>query len=46
MVGDGLKDGELFAAVTIDALEITDAVFVCPTVVPVVESVDKTSAAV
>lgn len=46
MVGDGLKDGELLAVVTMDAVEITDAVFVGPTVVPVVESVDKTSAAV
>lgn len=44
MVGDGLKDGELFAVVTMDAVEITDAVFVGPTVVPVVESMEKTRA--
>lgn len=41
MVGGGLKDGELFAVVTIDAVEITDAVFVGPTVVPVVGNVEK-----
>lgn len=46
MVGDGLKDGELFAVVTIDAVEITDAVFVGPTVAPGVESVEKTTAMV
>lgn len=33
-VGDGLKDGELVAVVTMGAVEMTDAVFVAPTVVP------------
>lgn len=34
-VGDGLKDGELVAVVIMGAVEMTDAVFVAPTVVPV-----------
>lgn len=34
-VGDGLKDGELVAVVNMGAVEMTDAVFVAPTVVPV-----------
>lgn len=37
VVGDGLKDGELVAVVTIGAVEMTDAVFVAPTVVPLRE---------
>lgn len=38
VVGDGLKDGELVAVVTIGVVEMTDAVFVAPTVVPLEES--------
>lgn len=34
VVGDGLKDGELVTVVTIGAVEMTDAVFVAPTVEP------------
>lgn len=32
--GDGLRDGELVAVVTIGVVEMTDAVFVAPPVVP------------
>lgn len=34
LVGDGLNDGELATVVTIGAVDMTDAVFVAPTVVP------------
>lgn len=33
-VGDGLRDGELVAVVTKGVVEMTDAVFVAPTVEP------------
>lgn len=34
VVGEGLRDGELVAVVTKGVVEMTDAVFVAPTVVP------------
>lgn len=37
-VGDGLKDGELVAVVTMGVVEMTDAVFVDPTVEPCKEN--------
>lgn len=41
VVGDGLKDGELVAVVTMGAVEMTDAVFVAPTVVPLKKRREK-----